>query len=123
MFKRSHFSVIVFVIVSQKVQRSMENQPADFARRRVAIRSGVPPRRFSGNQNVAQKVRKFRPLKTTFRSASLLSRHFMPRREYGGNLSRTLPCLLTLSLPGKREDVGRPRVASINRIQRGHLPV
>src|SRR5579859_7421189 len=85
--------------------------------------ASVSPRCFSRYHNVAQKVHKFRPLKTTFRSASLLSRHFMPRREYGGNLSRTLPCPLTLSLPGKREDVGRPRVASISRIQRGHLPV
>src|SRR5260370_13266326 len=101
MLQGRHFSMVVLVIVPHKVQDSVKNQPADFARCRVPFSAGVSSRRFSRDHNIAQKVCKFELPGTILKSARVLSSHLMARREQCGNFSGTVPCPLRFSLPGE----------------------
>jgi len=46
------------MVVAKKMQSAVKNQPADFSRQRVTVRLRISTRRFRGDYDVPQEIRK-----------------------------------------------------------------
>lgn len=101
----------------------MKNQPPDFTRQGVTLRRRISPRRFSGDHNVSQKIRKFTTGGLAGPAAYFTSCGFRQDRSAGENLWKRSAFFTLPIRPRERENIRWTHLAPIGCVQRRDRPV